>query len=228
MQKSNERWWAIAGPAFAVLFWVAVFTLEPSTPGEKATAEEVVKYYNDHQGQSLADVFLAPLLVTLLVVFIAYFRARIREHERSITSRFAPVVLVVGATVWASGALLGSVGTLAVSAASDHGQNQVAQTVNVLSNSMWIPFIAGIAVTLIGAGLTVLSTGVLPRWLGWVALVAGIVSLAGPGGFLGFFVGPLWVLVAGVLLFLRSDAAVPAPRGDTDVPVSSPRATATT
>ena len=87
---------------------------------------------------------------------------------------------------------------------------------------MWIPFIAGIAATLIGAGLTVLSSGVLPRWLGWVALVAGVISLAGPGGFLGFFVGPLWILVAGVLLFRRSDE-VPTAAGDADVSVASPR-----
>jgi len=218
MPKSNERWWALAGPVFAVLFWVAVFTLETSTPGDKATAATVMNYFNSHKGRTLADVFLAPLLTALLIVFIAYLRARAREYEGTVTSRLAPVVLVMGAAVWVSGALLGSVTSLTLVTASDHVQPEVALTVNVLANNAWIPFIAGLAVTLIGAGLTVLSTRLLPRWLGWVALVAGILSLAGPGGFIGFFLGPLWILVAGVLLFLRSgtDAVVPTARESVD------------
>jgi hypothetical protein len=116
-------------------------------------------------------------------------------------------VLLAGAVLWASGLLIGATTSLGVLTASDHGQSQVAQTMNVLCNDAWLPFIAGIAVTLIGAGLTVLATGVLPRWMGWVAAVTGVVSLAGPGGFLGFFVGPLWLLVAGVLL-ARAPTAV--------------------
>jgi hypothetical protein len=100
--------------------------------------------------------------------------------------------------------------SLALLSSSDHNQPQVAQAANVLSNASWIPFIGGIAVTLIGAGMTVLRTRILPVWLGWVALVAGVVSLIGPGGFLGFFVGPLWMLVAGVMLGLRSrESALP-------------------
>jgi hypothetical protein len=230
MPKSNERWWAAAGPVFAVLFCVAVFALEPSTPGDKASAATVIDYFNGHKGRTLADVFLAPLLVALLFVFIAYLRTRAREYEHTVTSRLAPVVLVMGAVAWASGALLGSVTSLTLVTASDHAQPEVAVTVNVLANNAWIPFIAGLAVTLIGAGLTVLSTGLLPRWLGWVALVAGVISLAGPGGFVGFFVGPLWLLVAGVLLFLRPSASVPAARsGVEDVsPVSSPTAASQT
>jgi hypothetical protein len=216
MTKSNERWWAVAGPVFAVLFWAAVFVLEPSTPGEKASAQAVVDYFNGHKGRTIADVFLGPLLVALLLVFVAYLCAVVRSSERSLTSRMAPLVLIMGTAIWASGALLGSVASLTLVSASDNGQIEIAHTVNVLSNDMWIPFIAGIAATLIGAGLTVLSSDVLPKWMGWIALVAGIISLAGPGGFLGFFVGPLWILVAGVLLFLRPQGDVSVPRARTD------------
>jgi len=226
MTKSNERWWAITGPAFAVVFWVVVFTLEGSTPGEQASPQEVVDYFNDHQGQTIADVFLAPLVMTMLLVFVAYRRARAREHERCLTARLASTVLIMGTAVWVSGALLGSVAQLALVTSSDNNQLEVAHTVNVLANSTWIPFIAGIAATLIGAGLVVLTTDLLPRWLGWVALAVGVVSLAGPGGFLGFFVGPLWVLVAGVLLFLRPSADVPGQRERTGSAAGSARTTA--
>jgi hypothetical protein len=228
MTKSKERWWALAGPAFAVLFWAVIFALEGSTPGEKASAVEVVNYFNSHKGRTVADVFLAPLLVALLLLSVAYLRNRLRQHERGMTSRLGATMLVVGTAIWASGALLGSVAQLTLVTSSDNGQVEIAHTVNVLSNSLWVPFIAGIAATLIGAGLSVVSTSVLPHWMGWVALGVGIVSLAGPGGFLGFFVAPLWLLVAGVMLFLRPEAEeVSVPRARTDASAAASDRTTT-
>ncbi len=229
MTKSGERWWALAGPAFAVLFWAVVFTLEGDTPGEKASAAEVVDYFNGHKGRTIADVFLAPLLVALLLLSVAYLVARLRDHERGTTSRLGRAMLAMGTAVWAAGALLGSVASLTLVSSADNGQVEIAHTVNVLANSLWVPFIAGLAMTMIGAGLSVLSTSVLPHWLGWIALVVGVVSLAGPGGFLGFFAAPLWLLVTGVMLFLQPEAEVSVPRARTDASTdAAPRRTTPT
>jgi uncharacterized membrane protein len=231
MRNRTERLWALTGPAFTVLFAAVIFVIVPDTPGEKASAQQVVDYYNSHQGRSVTNAFISPLLAALLLLFVAYLRSRTRGRGRSTTASIGPVVLVAGAVVWVSGALLGSVATLALTTSSDNGQLAAAETLNVLSNSLWIPFIAGIAVTMIGAALTVLSSDVLPRWMGWVALVAGVVSLAGPGGFIGFFVAPLWLLVAGILLYLRSEVTVPTMRqGDeaTDESTGEARPTAGT
>lgn len=206
--RTTDRWWAWTGPVFTVGFLVSAFALTGSTPGEKDSAAKVLAYYNSHRGRTLTDAFLGPLAALLLVAFAAYVRARARE--RAAPQGIGPTVLVGGSVLWASGLLIGSVMELALVASSQHKQGQVAQTLNVLSNNAWLPFIAGIAVTMVGAGLTTLRSGVLPRWLGWVALAAGVVSLAGPGGFLGFFVAPLWLLVAGVLLFFRPEPPVPA------------------
>ncbi|MCW2672510.1 MAG: hypothetical protein JWP14_1099 [Frankiales bacterium] len=198
MNSWTNRWLVWTGPLFAIIFIAAVLSLEGNSPGEKASANQVVSYYESHQGRTLTEVFLAPLLCALLVLFTCQVRAMVRERRLGLGP--GPMVLVAGSVLWASGILLGATMSLAVEQAARHGQAQVAQTMNVLSNDAWLPFIAGIAVTMLGAALTVLQTGILPRWLGWVALVAGIVSLAGPGGFVGFFIGPLWLLVAGVLL----------------------------
>jgi hypothetical protein len=116
-------------------------------------------------------------------------------------------VLLAGAVLWASGLLLGSMVTLAQVSAADNRQLQLGQTLNVLASASWVPFIGGIAVFLIGAGITGLSSRLLPTWIGWAALVLGIVSLAGPGGFIGYFAGPLWILVAGILLGVPAGAA---------------------
>lgn len=194
----SPRWLALAGPLFAVVFIVAIFLLQGDTPEDQASGQEVVDFYVDNETQGLIGAFLAPLLAALVVLFFSHLRSLARE--RRVSTGAGPTVMISGAVIWASGLLLGAVLELALVSAADNGQGEVAQALNVLSTTLWLPFIAGIAITLIGAGLTVLGSDFLPKWLGWVAAVVGVVSLIGPGGFLGFFVGPLWMLVAGVLL----------------------------
>ena len=199
----SSRALAWTGPAFTVVFAVGVFGLEGDAPGEKASGESVVSYFNAHQGRSLTTVFATPLLVLLLIVFVSH----LRSLTRGLADGAGPSVLMGGAVLWGGGMLIGSTLSLSLLSAADHDKEQAAETLNVLSNCSWLPFIAGIAVTLVGAGMTVLSSGLLPRWMGWVALVVGIVSLIGPGGFLGFFVGPLWMLAAGVMLATAKEPA---------------------
>ncbi|MDQ1689736.1 MAG: hypothetical protein QOK42_2711 [Frankiaceae bacterium] len=205
MDTRDSRWLVWTGPVFTVLFYAAIFGLEGSTPGEKDSAKSVTAYYNSHQGRGMAEVFLTPLLVLLLVLFVSHVRTLARIAAGGTGS--GPTVMVSGAILWGAGMLVGSLLGLALLSSAHHGQDQVAQTVNVMNAAGWVPFIAGIAVTLVGAGMTVLATGLLPRWMGWVAVVAGVISLAGPGGFLGFWVGPIWMLVAGILLARRTTVA---------------------
>ena len=214
----KNRWMVWTGPLFTIVFAVGIFTLDGSTPGEKASVREVMDYYNAHQGRTLTSVFLSPLLAALLVLFASHVRTMVRD--RHLVPGPGPTVLLAGAVLWASGILIGSTVSLAVSSASDHGQEQVALTMNVLSNDVWLPFVAGIAVTLLGAGMTVLGTGILPRWMGWAALVVGVISLAGPGGFAGFFIAPLWLLAAGIML-----ARAPVPTRPEDASLGQKRTT---
>ena len=177
--------------------------LEGNAPGETASGAEVVSYFNAHRGRTLTEVFIAPALVALLILFVGELRARVRARGEN---GVGPTTMMSGAVVSAAGALLGAVVEFGAVSASQHHQEQAAQTFNVLNNDDWMPFIAGIAVFMIGAGITVIRSGLVPTWLGWVALVAGVVSLAGPGGFVGYFVTPVWMIVVGIILGSRRDA----------------------
>lgn len=200
----DRRLLALTGPVFFVLFFSAIFFVDDDGPGDKASGKQVVDYVSSHEGGLLVGAFGGPLLAALLVVFFSHLRTVARE--RSAAAGAGPTVMVGGAVLWAAGLLLGSMLDLAVVDAAQDDQEQVAQTLSVVLNASWLPFIAGAAITLIGGGMTVLRTGVVARWLGWVALVVGLIGLAGPGGFLCFFAGPLFMALAGVML-LRADAA---------------------
>ena len=202
-----SRWLIWSGPLFALVFLILGFSTG-STPGDGASAAKVMTYYHDHRTAQLVGSLLAPLGAALVVLFAAQVRLRARELRQGTTG---PIVLLSGAVLWASGLLLGSAISLAQVDAADKRQAEAGLALNQLGNAAWIPFIGGIAVFMIGAGMTGLGTGVTPKWLAWAALVVGVVSLAGPGGFLGFFGAPLWMLIAGIMLAVRSrmPAAIP-------------------
>jgi hypothetical protein len=207
MSSANtSRWLVWTGPLYAVVLVVGDLLLEGSTPGEKASSTEVVNYFNAHRGRTMAEVFLAPALIVLVALFAAELRKRARARGED---GIGPAVLMIGAALLGGGVVFGAVVDLGLLSAADHHQDQIAQTFNVLNNDDWIPFIAGLAVFMIGAGSTVLSAGLLPKWLGWVAIGAGVVSLAGPGGFVGYFLMPAWLIVGGIMLAMRSTPAVP-------------------
>jgi hypothetical protein len=190
---------------FAILF-MGLSLVAGDGPGEKASAAKIIDYYDDHRGLALVSVFGSPLAVALLIAFAAVVRVRARELGQKGPG---PSIMLAGAVVWSAGLLLGSMITLAQLDASDHKHGEAGIALNDLANASWVPFIGGIAVFLIGAGITALSSRMLPTWLGWLALVVGIVSLAGPGGFLGFFGAPIFMLIAGIVLATRDRAAVP-------------------
>jgi hypothetical protein len=62
----------------------------------------------------------------------------------------------------------------------------------------------GFAVLLIAAGITTVRRPALPRWLGWAAIVSGILALPAGVGFIGSALGLIWILVVGILIF-RTD-----------------------
>jgi hypothetical protein len=82
-----------------------------------------------------------------------------------------------------------------------------------LKDTGYFAFIGGVmtaALVLWAASVLAIRTGVLPRWFGWVGLLAGVILLA------AFLFVPVfllwgWVLVASILLLWRPAVArVPA------------------
>jgi hypothetical protein len=206
MNGSTSRWLAWTGPLFVTGFAVIIIGLEQSTPGETASVQKIQAYYGSHQGRTTAAALMAPAGALLLIMFASYVRSLVRE--RNDNAGVGPTVFVAGAVLWAAGIAIGSSVDLSLVGSAHHHLDASAQTLNQFSNTDWIPFIAGIAVTLVGAGMTVLRTRIVPVWLGWVALVFGIASVAGPAGFVGFFVAPLWILVVGIMLGVRKEPPV--------------------
>jgi hypothetical protein len=188
---------ALMGPLFLVLL-VVVLALAGETPAEDATGQKVIDKLGDHGDAVLWGAFLSAPLVAALLVFVSWLRLSFGREVGAPRK-----LLQYGAVVYAVALLLNAVVALAEQGAAHDKRGDVAETLNRLASTLWLPVVVGAGVLLIGGGLSMLRTATMPSWLGWIGLVVGVISLLGPGGFLGFFVAPLWVATTGLLLYFR-------------------------
>jgi hypothetical protein len=201
---TQNRWLGLCGVVAALLVPVAIIFVAGSTPNDKASADEVMSYYRGHLNANR----VAALLVTIAAVLLVLFAARLWDLLRGDRAGSAvfPVAAFGGALVTSSGLLLDAVVHFALVQASDHQFAAVAQTLNVLDNNDFFAILGGMAALLLAAGIATVMRPVLPRWLGWAAIVGGILSLAGPIGIVGFLLGLIWILVVGILMIVRQDS----------------------
>ena len=175
----------------------------------------------------LAIVFGIALMLGGLVAI----RHSIREGAGGALARFGLVAAIAGATIGLVLVILDGVAARQLAqewADASSGERHVAlelvhanETINFALASLFNFVFA--ALTFVLFGLAVVFSDVYPRWLGWVATLAGVLSLAAGGiqaavgepteasrilTIIGPSVITLWLLVMGVLL-LRKVRDVP-------------------
>lgn len=200
---NQGRWLALCGVVAALLIPVAFTAVAGNTPDETASGAEVVSFYRDH----LIANRVAALMVTIAAVLLVFFAVRLCEVLRSDDLSAAPFPLAAfgGALITSSGLLLGAVLHFALVQTADQKLAPAAQTLNVLDNNDFFAIVGGLAVLFIAAGIATVRRPVLPRWLGWAAIVIGVLCLGGPIGFAGAVLGLLWILVVAILMLVRED-----------------------
>lgn len=200
-----ERLAPLAGVVFTVLFAVGFLT-SADTPDSKASGEDVVKFYKDG-----GKFLFAFLILTIAAVLFMFFAGFLRRHLTLSGPDWLASVAFGGAVIYVGGLGIFAFTQFALVQASDNNQVAVAQTLNVIDDSNFAPALIGAAVILLASAWHVLAARSLPIWLGWVALILGILAFAGPLGFISFLLFPFWVLAVAIVLFRRADVPrVPA------------------
>jgi hypothetical protein len=82
-------------------------------------------------------------------------------------------------------------------------------TLNALNSDMFFTLAVGTFAFLAGLGVSIVQTEALPKWLGWGALVIGVIAIT-PLGFFAFLVMLLLLIVLSVLLWMRGPKPAPA------------------
>jgi hypothetical protein len=212
----TDRWGRLApltGVLFAVLAVVAVFT-GGETPEANASAAKVIAYFGTHR----SEVETSNIMFALAFIVVVLFAGALRSYVRSEAEGLGALILV--------GAAIMSVGAVTVSGVEyglAHHLTQLspstAQTLNVLTNELGLPILAGAFVFAISSGLAILRGANLPKWLGWVAIVLAIAVLIPPIGFPALLGFVIWSIIVSILMYRRTGA--PADTGAAAPPATA-------
>jgi hypothetical protein len=209
-----QRVGAVSGIVFFVLVLTSFFT--PDTPDEDDPTAEIVSSIADDRSGHLAGVYIGGVASLLFLVFVGALWSRLRAAE---IDRGPSILVVLGGVGTTTIILLANSVLFALVDAADAGREPDAiRGLFELDQTLFLGIGWTSAAFYLGAALSSLATGSLPRWLGWVAAVIallfvvgflGIFSESDEGGALGalFFIGLLvnflWILATSIVM-LRS------------------------
>jgi hypothetical protein len=205
-----ERWAALGGVLYVVFFVVGTILLVGDEPNGDASPGEVVRWYSDSGHRD--RVTLGWALVGLGLFFFLWFLVALRQALiRLVGEGFLPTLATVGGAVYAALALAGIAVHMAIKTMSDDTfQHQVYPPLIHAANDAGYVLHStggvGIGTLMIAGSLAVVQTRVLPVWLGWVGVAAGIIALASIVFFPWFLIA-LWLLAASAILFAAGSPA---------------------
>jgi hypothetical protein len=202
-RRSND--WV--GPATGVVF-VVLLAITLILAGEgvdpKDGAEEVLSYYSDNEDEVRISGFLGGLAVVFFLFFAGWLRRLLREAEGP--GGWLSAVSFAGGIVFAVAGAVASTLNIGLAESFDDVDPTAFEAMNAIAYNYFIPFAVGFSAFLLAAGISAVRHGALPGWLGWSAIVLGVLTYT-PAGFFAFLLALVWVLAASlVLLPMRARA----------------------
>ena len=214
--------WQMAGGAGGILFFVLVIgvvlwaplTTNVPEPGFDGPASAWLAYARATMGQTLPATPVGVLGIFGFLLFAACLASTLQPAADRMSVPSTLVVLAAGLTtgLW----LVDNGLSLAAAFRARDLDTTTASLLYGLGNGVLAASWFAIAGLLIAAGLGVLGSGALPRWLGWSALVAGVayfVAACFPLTALWFAPYALfyfWVVAVSVVLLRRAMRATRA------------------
>jgi hypothetical protein len=205
-----KRLLPLSGIVFVVLAVVAIVGIGGDTPTPDDSAAEILAFYDDESVRQAVGAFV----LAVSIPFLIFFAGSLASGAWSGTREDAPVwrtTLLMGA------AMLGALLLISASlhfALADAADNEVTadaiKGISVVEADTWLAFNAAFGVMMLGAAGVLLAARRAPRWLGWSALVLGIVLFVPFADFIALLISLVWILIASGMLYAASgrDAAV--------------------
>lgn len=194
-----SRFAPLTGVVFALLGFAGFAISKANLLSSTASGSQVIAFYGAHHfGQAFSDVLLT-VGFAMFLLFAGSLRDRLRQGD---DREPLGAVALVAAGVMAAGVLAFFSVDFALASASGQLSPDAAQALNALAFRLVLPACAGTLVFGIAAGLAVIRSAIVPRWLGAIAIVIGLVGVS-PLLTVALMALYVWTLVVAVILVLR-------------------------
>jgi hypothetical protein len=203
--RGLERFAPLSGLLF-VLLVIAAVIVGGESPGANDPIGEVIDYWRDNDDRAIWASVIAAFSVVALLWFAGVWRAALAAGEggsaRLATTAFAG--LIMAAVGWSM--LIGF--NFMAAETIDDVAPEVTQTFSALQSDFFFPLAIGFSVFLLASGLAMLRTGLFPAWMGWAAVVLGVLSVT-PAGFFAVLLGLAGIIAVSLMLFMRGTPPTP-------------------
>jgi uncharacterized membrane protein len=201
----------LTGVLFVVLL-ILSFVVGGEPPEADEPVQEIVDHYVDNDTEIWAGTVLGGLAVLSLLFFGAYLR-KVFSAAEGPGGMLSPLVLVATA-IMAVGAGVDMTISVALTEAAEDIDPVAVQSLQALWDNDFVPIAIGIELLFLSTGLSIVKYGVLPKWMGWIALALAVIGIT-PIGFFAFPIGGLWLLLVSILLAVRARRTAAPPGVDT-------------
>jgi hypothetical protein len=216
-RRTLEQWAGLGGVVYVALFIIGSIFLFGGQPGGDALPSEVRSYFADsgHRDKIGIGWILAGLGLFFFLWFLGSLRMRLRslDGDGLLTS-----IASIGGTVYATLAFAAIAVHMGILTMSDDTYRDTVYP-GLVHAAMDVGYVlhatggAGAGAMIIAASVAAMRARVVASWLGWLGVIAGIAAIASIA-FLPQILLALWILVAGVMLFL----APASPQGAQSAP----------
>lgn len=168
-----------------------------NTPDVGSSGAKVINYYSSHHGRANADIVLLAYGSVMAVVYFAGLGSYLRRRGSDLLA----TLTVVGGALLAAGIAIGAGTTAAINEHPNKLGADAAQALNAVNEDIFFVIaLAGLALATLATGISILRTKAMPKALGIVTVVVGVVAFSGIGSWIGFMAcGPLTLVLAGYL-----------------------------
>ena len=201
MQRQGGGSVALTGLAFVVLVIVG-FAVGGEPPGVDEPAQELVDFYSEDEDKQFLGAALVGIGGTLFVFFGGYLKSVLRDAEGPAAGPL-PTIMFAGVLIFVTGAAFDATLTFALAETADDIDPASVQALAALFENDFIPLAVGLQIFLLALGLSIVRHGALPQWIGWVAILFGVIAVT-PIGFVAFLAAGLLIIVMSVLLTMRA------------------------
>jgi hypothetical protein len=195
----------------AVALIAASLAIAGTAPAADAPLDQVASFYATHATAQQVSGALLGLGTLPFLLFAATVVGALRGAESVVV--WSRTLVTLGAVLVAVALAVFAALALAIGQLAGHIDPAALQALHVLDQDLFVPLTLGMSGFLIGAGVGVLRSGALGRWLGWMAVGAGLLAVAPSHvlggvlyhvGFIAFAGLVAWTVIASLTLTMRS------------------------